>query len=100
MLVTTGEEIVGLKKRHERDEWFDKECEEATDFKNKTYKFMIQRKCTRAVKEEYRKARRREKKIHRGKKREYMMRQMITVYYGNNTQHDQKCSGLQVSIIM
>ena len=76
MLVTTGEEIVGLKKRHGRDEWFDKECEEATDFKNKTYKFMIQRKCTRAVQEEYRKARRREKKIHRGKKREYMMRQM------------------------
>ena len=55
---------------------FDKECEEATEFKNKTYKLMIQRKCTRAVQEEYRKARRMEKKIHRGKKREYMMRQM------------------------
>ena len=41
-----GEEIVGLKKRHGRDDWFDKECEEATEFKNKTYKFMIQRKCT------------------------------------------------------
>jgi hypothetical protein len=59
---------VGKQRTIRGEGWFDQECAaEITDKKNKTYKMMVQRWFTRALREEYRE----EKKMHKRKKREY-----------------------------
>jgi hypothetical protein len=47
---------------------FDQERAEITDKKNKAYKMMVQKRFTRAAKEEYGEARREEKETHKIKK--------------------------------
>ena len=50
-------------------DWFDTECEQATNNKNKAYKRMQQRNHTRKAVEEYRIARSEEKRTHKQKKK-------------------------------
>jgi hypothetical protein len=60
---------VGKQRTIRGEGWFDQECAtEITDKKNKTYTMMVQRWFTRALREEYREARREEKKMHKRKK--------------------------------
>jgi hypothetical protein len=61
-----------ILKRIERvtyKDWFDAECEQATISKNKAYKRMQQRNHTQKAVEEYRTARREEKRVHKQKKK-------------------------------
>ena len=51
--------------------WFDKECREATEVKNKAYVNMQQWSYTRASTDKYREARRKEKQVHNRKKKQY-----------------------------
>jgi hypothetical protein len=44
--------------------WFDQDCAEINGKNNKAYKMTVQRRFTRAVREEYREARREEKKMN------------------------------------
>jgi molybdopterin converting factor small subunit len=57
-----------LKKKKE---WYDDECKEATEKKNKSYRDMIQKRCTRNAVEKYQEMRRQEKHIRKAKKRSY-----------------------------
>jgi hypothetical protein len=50
-------------------DWFDAECEQATMSKNKAYKRMQQRNRTWKAVEEYRTARKEEKRVHKQKKK-------------------------------
>jgi hypothetical protein len=62
-----GEQNKGRKT----DDLFDGEYRAATNAKNKAYSLMQQRRYTRTYVEAYRTARRKKKKIHRRRKREY-----------------------------
>ncbi|PNF36727.1 hypothetical protein B7P43_G12357 [Cryptotermes secundus] len=55
--------------------WFDGECEQVT--KKQAYKRMQQRNHTRGAVEKYREARRKEKRLHKKKKREYDKQELI-----------------------
>jgi hypothetical protein len=46
-IVTTADEIIGTEKKTRRNYWFDKECAEATNEKNKAYREMIKKRYTR-----------------------------------------------------
>ena len=59
--------LVGLISLH--IDWFDTECEQATKSKNLAYKRMQQRNHTRKAVEEYRTARKEEKRVHKRKKK-------------------------------
>jgi hypothetical protein len=48
--------------------WFDEECKQVTNQKNQAYKRMQQKNHTREVVEEYREARREERRVHKKKK--------------------------------
>jgi len=50
-------------------DWFDAECEQAMTKKNSAYKRMQQRNHTRKAVEEYRTARKEEKRVHKRKKK-------------------------------
>lgn len=63
--------VIGYEQAHERNPWFDEQCQIITELKNKAYKRMLQVRSTRASKEEYKAWRRREKKVHRRKKRQW-----------------------------
>jgi hypothetical protein len=69
ILKTAGEGSIGKVKKEFRNEWFDQECEQVTAEKNRKYQNMLQRNFTRASREEYHKARRKEKGIHIKKKK-------------------------------
>ena len=54
------------------DDWYDDECRLITEEKNKLYLRMHNEKFTRSALEDYRQARKKEKKVHRRKKREHI----------------------------
>jgi len=55
-----------------RETWFDDECQAATEDKKKAHKKMQQGYGTRSLIEEYKEKRRKEKTIHKRKKKEQM----------------------------
>ncbi|CAK1554950.1 unnamed protein product [Leptosia nina] len=57
-----------MTKKVRRRDWFDAECRAATDNKNVAYRKMLQRN-SRSIRAQYKLARRKEKKIHKHKKR-------------------------------
>lgn len=67
-ILHTAEEVLGEKPRRPRDQWFDEECVEAIKRKNHARQRLISNG-TRGREEEYREARRRAKRLLRGKKR-------------------------------
>ena len=67
----TAEEIFGKISRKQPNDWFDKECQETTGVKNAAYVTMQQRSYTRASVDKYREARRKEKQVHKRKKKQY-----------------------------
>lgn len=64
-----AENILGFETSRPRNDWFDEQCQEVTDRKNRAYKKKLQRR-TRESEEMYRRMRREEKKVHKKKKRE------------------------------
>ena len=67
----TAEEIFGKISRKQPIDWFDKECQEATGVKNAAYVTIKQRSYTRASVDKYREVRRKEKQVHKRKKKQY-----------------------------
>jgi len=67
----TAEETFGKASKKQPNDWFDKECQEATEVKNKAYVNMQQRSYTRASTDNYREARRKEKQVHKRKKKQH-----------------------------
>jgi hypothetical protein len=57
-------------------DWFDTECEQATIIKNKAYKRMQQRNHTQKAVEEYKTARKEEKRVHKQKKKIFIERRL------------------------
>ncbi|XP_071033141.1 uncharacterized protein [Parasteatoda tepidariorum] len=78
-ILSTEHELLGRKKRSIRTDWFDEECRMVNERKNKAYKNMLNRKFTRGSIDEYRSARREEKKVHKGKKKAYRENQFKEV---------------------
>jgi hypothetical protein len=66
--VTTADEIIGTENKTRRNYWFNNECVEATNEKNKAYREMIKKRYTRNSEDIYKEKRIQEKKIHRQKK--------------------------------
>jgi hypothetical protein len=62
VISNAAEEVIKEEGRRKRNEWFDKECEEATLKKNLSYKEMIQTHYTKKAVEKYKQLRREEKK--------------------------------------
>ncbi|CAH2100131.1 unnamed protein product [Euphydryas editha] len=75
VLSTAAGEILGFEEKLKRNDWFDDECQKATNEKNDAYRLM-QQKYTRRRREEYRERRRREKHLHKSKKRSYEEQQL------------------------
>jgi sorting nexin-29 len=73
---STAEEVLGNKQPEPRNIWFDDECQQATNEKNAAYLKMQQRHHTRQAVHEYRELRKKEKKLHRKKKRVYLENQI------------------------
>jgi hypothetical protein len=69
ILKTAAEESSGKVKRDIRNGWFDQECEQVTLEKNRKYQSMLQRKFSRAAREEYCKARMKKRGFIRRKRR-------------------------------
>jgi hypothetical protein len=61
-------EILGMKERKVREEWFDEKCKQITKERNRIRQKMMVR-CTRSIAEEYKEIRKTAKKICRKKKR-------------------------------
>jgi hypothetical protein len=57
--------------------WFDEECEQVTNQKNQVHKRMQRKNHTRGVVEEYREARREDKRVHKKIKRDYNKQELI-----------------------
>jgi len=66
-----AEEVFGKTSRKQPNDWFDKECQEVTEVKNKAYVNMQERSYTGASADKYREARRKEKQVHKRKKEQY-----------------------------
>ena len=66
-----AEEVLGLMEPAHEGMWFDAECQVATENKNKAYRKMQQGYGTRSLIEEYKEKRRKEKAIHKRKKKEW-----------------------------
>jgi hypothetical protein len=60
--------VLGRIERVKRKNWFDEECEQVTNLTNRAHKRMQQKNYTRGAVEEYREARREEKRVHKKKK--------------------------------
>lgn len=86
-LSTAAENSLGKSKPKKRKDWFDDECQTATDTKNKAYKAMLQRHNTRIATEEYKEKRRQEKRIHKAKKRQYEQHE-VDMIESNSNQHN------------
>ena len=67
----TAKETFGKASKKQPNDWFNKECQEGTEVKNKAYVNMQQRSYTRASTDKYREARRKEKQVHKRKKKQY-----------------------------
>ena len=65
-----AENVVGTIKNKPRNQWFDSECNDAIEDRNRLRKIMLQR-ITRSTTEEYKITRRRAKQICRAKKRSF-----------------------------
>ena len=68
-IMQTADTVLDIMERVTYKDWFDAECEWATISKNKAYKRMQQRNHTRKAAEEYRTARKEEKRVHKQKKK-------------------------------
>ena len=68
-ITQTADTVLDRMERITYIDWFDTECEQATIRKNLAYKRMQQRNHTRKAVEEYRTARKEEKRIHKRKKK-------------------------------
>jgi predicted methyltransferase len=62
VIVNAADAVLRRIGRVKRNNWFDEECEQVTNLKNRAYKRMQQNNYTRGAVEEYREARREEKK--------------------------------------
>ena len=70
-----AEEVLGRQAPRQRNEWFDKDCERATNEKNEAY-LIMQQHSTRNRVLRYQEKRREEKKIHKKRKREWEKKQL------------------------
>jgi hypothetical protein len=77
VIVNAADTILGRIERVKRNNWFDEKCEQVTNLKIRAYKRMQQKNCTRGAVEEYREARREEKRMHKKKKRDYDKQELI-----------------------
>ncbi|KAJ4442747.1 hypothetical protein ANN_04338 [Periplaneta americana] len=77
VVTNAADEALGRVGSPEYNNWFDEECELMTMEKNKAYKKMLQKNHTRRAVEEYREARREEKKVHKKKKREFAQARLV-----------------------
>jgi hypothetical protein len=68
VIIDTAEEVINVKGKTIRKEWYDDECHYITQEKNTAYKEMVQR-YTRNTVEKYKKLRRMEKRMHKSKKK-------------------------------
>jgi hypothetical protein len=68
-ITRTADTVLNRMERVTYKNWFDAECEQATISKNKAHKRMQQRNLTRKAVEEYRTARKEEKRVHTQKKK-------------------------------
>jgi hypothetical protein len=66
----------GKTSRKQLIDWFDTECQEATNAKNTAYVNMQQRNHTRASTDKYREEWRKEKQLHNKKKKQYKNKQI------------------------
>ncbi|XP_054722371.1 craniofacial development protein 2-like [Uloborus diversus] len=66
----TSKAVVGNIERKKDKDWYDDECAELTNKKNQAYKIMLQRN-TRHNSDEYKRARKEEKRLHKLKKRTF-----------------------------
>jgi len=67
---TVAREVIGTTQGRQHKEWFDVDCQRATDEKDLAWKRMLTA-ATRQNRERYNELRAAEKRIHRRKKREY-----------------------------
>jgi hypothetical protein len=70
-ITQTASTILNRTERVTHNDWFDAEYEQATISKNKAYRKMQQRNHTQKAVEEYRNARKEEKRVHKQKKKIY-----------------------------
>jgi hypothetical protein len=68
-ITQTADTVLDRMERVTYIDWFDTECEQATIRKNLAYKRMQQRNHTQKAVEEYKTARKEEKRIHKRKKK-------------------------------
>lgn len=83
-----AEKVLGEKPKPQRNGWFDAECQEATDQKNKAYLNLQQGKITRTKTEKYKDLRRAEKRLHKKKKKSFLKKQfeeLEQLRFGNDT---------------
>ena len=83
-----AEEVLGREESKTQATWFDAECQQVTDEKNKSYMKIQQGYETRRMIDEYQEKRRVEKRIHKKKKKEWMKAKLV------NTEilREQNCS--------
>jgi hypothetical protein len=65
VIVNAADAVLGRTERVKRNNWFDEECEQVTNLKNRAYKRIQQKNYTRGAVEECREARREEKRMHK-----------------------------------
>ena len=82
----TASIILDRIERETHKDWFDAECEQATISKNNIYKRMQQRNHTQKAVEEYRTARREEKRIHKQKKKIFIERGLELERFRSNNE--------------
>jgi hypothetical protein len=46
-IITAAKEMLGKVSRDKKENWFDEECQEATEKKNQAYRRLLQRTVTR-----------------------------------------------------
>lgn len=90
ILKLSADEKIGYMEKNKRNRWFDTECEQATNEKNRKYKNLIQKKFTRVATEEYRDARRKEKRIHKMKKKELYEKELAWLQECDNKNESRK----------
>ncbi|PNF31855.1 hypothetical protein B7P43_G08920 [Cryptotermes secundus] len=75
-IITEAERTLGYQEKQDNREWFDEECRESINLKNKKYMEYMERP-TRARNEAYKEARRKADKICRKKKRAFLNEQLL-----------------------
>jgi hypothetical protein len=75
VIVNAADAVLGRMERIKCKNWFDEECEQVANQKNQAYKRMLQKNYTQGAVEEYREARREEKRAH--KKGDYDEQELI-----------------------